>query len=560
MNNSFFFNRVPYFLTVFLIGFSLFVGIRGVDFGNHWDEWKLVSSVETHIKKKTFLPGWYNYPSMSYWLTLASAYTCQPDVLLAPEQLPEAELKPFYLRGRTFFLIFSVMAIGLVFLTLLELGVGSWAALGGAALLAGSWEYGYHARWMAPDAIMATLATACLLFLMRFYRTSSERWAWLAAIFGGLALGSKYPAGLLIIILLVAIVLNWYAKIKRWSGILASAEAKSADFIFPQKPVFPLKTVLLASFLFFAAFLLSTPGALLDFTKFKADLLFEIAHYKTGQDGHNVSGAAEHLGNLFRYFGFHVFSPNKLLSLFLALVSLSGVLFSLKRDRRLALVLGLFPLLYMIYFSSQKVMFARNYLVLIPFSAIYFGLALSSIATFTESILIQRRPRKENQALEIPPKKISATQLSAAALPLLIVLVLAGFNLTFAYKASDTIRRKDDLPFFAKKVDLFVRSHPGQKYLFSTATTRFWNGFNLGEFPKNVYFTRDQVPGQDFEVIFFSRESELYPRKLEANHYDYVTHGFGAMEINLNYYPRWSHTKILVMKWKYAKKLAIQGL
>ncbi|HEX2990305.1 MAG TPA: hypothetical protein VHO49_06480, partial [Anaerolineales bacterium] len=55
------------FLLVWI--FSIYTGAIGMDF-SHWDENKLFRSLRDSIPDGTLLPGWYNYPSMIYDLTV----------------------------------------------------------------------------------------------------------------------------------------------------------------------------------------------------------------------------------------------------------------------------------------------------------------------------------------------------------------------------------------------------------------------------------------------------------------------------------------------------------
>ena len=52
---------------VLLIG----TGLRGLDFGLHWDErpWQ-IGPVKQMVRSGTLLPEYYNYPSFDYWLNL----------------------------------------------------------------------------------------------------------------------------------------------------------------------------------------------------------------------------------------------------------------------------------------------------------------------------------------------------------------------------------------------------------------------------------------------------------------------------------------------------------
>src|SRR5215204_607903 len=58
--------------------FTIYTGIIGINFRSHWDEHKLFKSIRNSIPVGKVLPGWYNYPSMIYDLTVLSA---APEIL-----------------------------------------------------------------------------------------------------------------------------------------------------------------------------------------------------------------------------------------------------------------------------------------------------------------------------------------------------------------------------------------------------------------------------------------------------------------------------------------------
>ena len=47
----------------------------GIDFGNHWDERRLMLAVAQVPETGLILPRWYNYPSMSFLVSLSSMLT-----------------------------------------------------------------------------------------------------------------------------------------------------------------------------------------------------------------------------------------------------------------------------------------------------------------------------------------------------------------------------------------------------------------------------------------------------------------------------------------------------
>ena len=61
---------VPHCLFVILFVFFLLTGLVGIDFGSHFEEERLLNSVEQSKRTGLFIPRWYNYPSFSYDLCL----------------------------------------------------------------------------------------------------------------------------------------------------------------------------------------------------------------------------------------------------------------------------------------------------------------------------------------------------------------------------------------------------------------------------------------------------------------------------------------------------------
>src|SRR5437870_1465402 len=64
-----------------LIPLSILVltGLRGLDFGNHWDEkgWQ-IGPVKTMLALRAPFPGHYGYPSFNYWIITAALL---PDIV-----------------------------------------------------------------------------------------------------------------------------------------------------------------------------------------------------------------------------------------------------------------------------------------------------------------------------------------------------------------------------------------------------------------------------------------------------------------------------------------------
>ncbi len=300
-------DRAVWLLFLLPLTWFLWTGARGIDYGEHWDEGFQVQLVQRSVAEETLLPGWYNYPSVSYWLALASL---SPEALaadyseihtrgplgvgepvkgLAPikEQLKEATLAPgFLLRMRGVFLSVSALVILGVFLAAHRRG-GPWESLFAAGLVATSWEVAYHARWIAPDMILTALVALYIAALLRVHEGKGCLIS--CALLAGLATGTKYTAG----ILLLPVLLLWWRTTperqpRRLAGTLAA---------------------------FAGAFLVSTPGAVLQPIRFWRDVAFERFHYSVGHYGFGVDAGIEHLGLMLRWIGAELGSPHAPLAL-----------------------------------------------------------------------------------------------------------------------------------------------------------------------------------------------------------------------------------------------------
>ena len=93
-------------------------GLSGIDFGCHWDEQKLISSIVKTGRRSLLLPGWYNYPSVCYDIVLLGLL---PDIMqnmsIAGPLLEEAaESHSFKIRLRALFSVsHSLLLSGHIF-------------------------------------------------------------------------------------------------------------------------------------------------------------------------------------------------------------------------------------------------------------------------------------------------------------------------------------------------------------------------------------------------------------------------------------------------------------
>jgi 4-amino-4-deoxy-L-arabinose transferase-like glycosyltransferase len=362
--------------------FALVTGLRGIDFGWHWDEDRLLESVQASLRTGTLLPGRYNYPSVSYALTMLAAapeaavtaadaerviadstskVAKQEGVEALGERLAAIVDRPeFKLRARALFLVVSLLAIPWTYLAALAMRREAPEALLAAALLAGSWAFATHARWMAPDAVLAQWAAIGLIPLAMAQRGGAHATRRLAAAAAaaGLAAGTKYPGVVLL------------------APVLAAAWAAAPPAAGRARLLRVAALALLAG----GVFLATTPGVLLQPARAGYDLLFEWHHYHTGHGAETVAPGAAHAGRIAAFLALSAFSRWWPLAALVFVAALGGAVVVLRRDRPAAVALLLAPALAIALMVPLRVMFARNLLLLLPSLALLAARGASALA------------------------------------------------------------------------------------------------------------------------------------------------------------------------------------
>jgi hypothetical protein len=303
--------------------------------------------------------GWYNYPSIWYDLCLVALGPAGWGAIDASALERIVFGEAFVLRARLIFLLVSSAAIIWTYLLVVHWRGNRTEALVAAAALGLSWELGYHSRWIAADAFVVQFTALTTLLCMLAVRSSHGRWELPAAAFAaGLATGTKYPAGILL--------LQVFAVIRYRSSQQSETGTDGEQ---------PLRSAVLVGVVFGVAFLLTTPGALLEPSKFLGDIAHEVRHYSAaGHRGYTTSSFAEHLGLASLYLSTQLFSPFAILSAgFFALAGL-GCWRLASESPRTFLLLMLAPGLYLLYFSLQRALIVRNLLLLSPYLAVAIGI------------------------------------------------------------------------------------------------------------------------------------------------------------------------------------------
>jgi Dolichyl-phosphate-mannose-protein mannosyltransferase len=494
-----------------MLNVFIYTGFLGIDFGYHWDEWDWhMRPLGAMIESETLLPNYYCYPSVDYWICLASL---APDV---PQYLPSMDKQgllgvvasnAYRLRTRLIFLLVVSFTLIWMYLGARARGRGPWEALVAACCLGLSWEVAYHARFIAPDAVLMQFA-ALTLACVSAARRSAYPMPWLqgAAIAAGLGCGTKYPGALL----MAPVVLTWCRS--RGRAVVSTAGMREL-------------VKLVAAFV--ATFLISTPGSFLQPTRFLHWVTYVQGVYANGLFGYTIKPGWEHISKIGIFFIFDFFSHYPVISCATSLLVAVGVLSLLRDDPWELAILLVFPATYLVLFSRQGVMFLRNLLVVGPFLALF---AARGAAALWEEM---RWP---------------------AARVLLVLPMVAGFamNAWWLIHASETIARRSEARF-AREAAEYITSHPSQRFLRSRRVREL---FEINAFPSSPNLTDD--PELADRVVFFAKEAFPHDTDWPCNDRKLSETWFGPYEVNFNYYASWSgEDRILVLTAERARDIGI---
>ncbi len=541
-----FLSHVP---ILFVFAAALFTGIRGIDYGYHWDEDRITGSLSNSLESGIFLPRWYNYPSVPYDLALLSLapeliryhnpYRFSPQQFKQPQSENSADIpstqfssqvrryadqemrlrqtvvqKPFLLRLRIIFLTLSLLSVFWVYLTVYFQRHNWKEAFLAGALLGFSWEIAYHSRWIAPDALLMQFGALSLLFATIAVRHNVPRMAsvWLgaSAAAAGLACASKYQGGLLLVLVFVPAYLRF---------------EKSSPLRTPRF----YKRCLLLFLVFSALYLLTTPGTIVEFYEFIHDVHFEINHYHTGHWGHTAGSGFHHFLLIAEYFAFSLFSSYAAIALCFTIFILPGIFSLFSEDKRYALFFLIFPVLYILYMSSQNVMLVRNLLIVAPFLCI---LSARGAAFLVDKYC---------------PSRIRSALAQCAILALLTIHVY------WLFYASETIHNRGQIDFSTAVLN-YREDNPTKELVFSRGVEEQLDQMNYA-----ISAEGKDSASKAALALFYASEAETPQQSWPANRFNtYSLLPVGPYEVNYNYYPDWlGDDRIIILPLEKARRLGV---
>jgi len=473
--------------------FFVWVAYYGIDFGHHWDEPFLMNSVATSAEANNWLPLYYNYPSAAYWLGVTASL---PDILSNQQEIGTTlRSETALIRVRHLFVLTYAAGIAISYALTLYITRAIIPALLTAFVLASSWEVGYHARWVAPDGLVFLFVPlTMLLCIIALKHQQQRRWLWLAAVAGGLTVGSKYNAALFALSVPLTAWFIWRMQTERlWRQLMS--------------------TVLKIAAIGLIAFLIITPGVLLETTQFVEDIREEITHYsEMGHHNHTVAPGVDHLLRNVTYLGAVVLSTELIIAIAITALIIPGLIGLWRQNWRYVVLIVGFPCLYLLYMSGQRAMLVRNLLVIVPFMSVLLGVGVWTLIRWRHLFGYT------------------------------VAAILTGFiilNSITVVQYAQTIRERKDTNFLAEQVADYINSYPETTLCISTAVGAHLRAINY-QTPGNVrYF-------EPTDYVLFSTQ-EVILLELEANWPGLYTHVFGTKEVNYDYYPDWGGDEHILM-------------
>lgn len=329
------------FLPILVFLAALLIRIPGLGWGlkndlhnhsYHPDElvlWSYSQAVDP--AKLDFTPGFYNYGTL--YLTLlrvttdvTAAYTGGPN-----PQNPDtvwAFVSRAHFAGRSLSVLAGAGTVLVLFL-LLRRRIGDFGAVMGAALIAVAPAHVMHSRFQTVDVVATFFLALSALFALRLIDRDRDlpamKDAVLAGVFAGLSAGTKYT-GVVAILTLIAVL-----ALTRPKHLVREGLAGFGAMVL--------------------AFLVVTPGALLETSKFWENFRYEMVHVATGH-GFVFTGT----GSGFLYHGSNLLYG---IGAILTLLGLAGLGYFAFKKQVWILALLAFFIPYFLIIGRAEVKFVR---------------------------------------------------------------------------------------------------------------------------------------------------------------------------------------------------------
>ncbi len=317
------------------------------------DEPNYINIIQNIFKTGDLNPHFFNYPSLFFYINslayipvyaiekLTGLVQARSD-LLPPISLAMgvtlSRMPATVILGRLVTIFFGVGTVGITYLTGSRLFGKTSIGLLAALMVALGPTNVQHSRYITPDTFVTFFALLAFLASILVYQKGRIRDYILAGLCVGLTASTKYNGSLVVLPLLLA------------------------HFLRHGKMGFKQPGLYLALLFCGVGFLVVTPYAILDLTRFMADLKFEFSHYSAGHPGMEGNALVWYLEYMWRTAG--------IIYLLAAVEIVRGIISRSKET----ILLACFPLVYLLFISGYAV---RNERTLLPLTPFLFLLAAS---------------------------------------------------------------------------------------------------------------------------------------------------------------------------------------
>lgn len=292
-------------------------------------------------------PHWWYYPSLMFYLNavalllfflagrLMGAFVTPAD-LAHPEIVTmgvgKLDLPSEFLVSRGLVVLISVAAIILVYQIGRQLNPSKGVAVVAALLLAVSPTVVDHSHRFGPDLFALFFSLAAFLFSIRIVDEPKLRYYAAAGIAAGLAIASKYNAGLILVPLVVAHFLRFGAIGWRRKELFIGLIAIGLTFV------------------------IAVPFSVLDLKNFWEGVQWQAFSY-------SIEGHAGQEGNALQWYSSYLLGMEGAMVVFAIICSAYCLITRSKKS----LVLLSFPVVYFLFVSLLLVRNARTIMLIIPF-------------------------------------------------------------------------------------------------------------------------------------------------------------------------------------------------
>jgi len=366
--DRYYFNFILLFVIILAFILRYYHTSIGLPYLYYWDEPQTASTALRMMKTGDLNPHFFAYGTMMIYANLivdilhyfslmghpptAQSYlTSLNDIIINFDTGWKWTIShpSFYHANRVLSVILATTIVHVTYL-IGKILVNRWVGLISATFLAILPFHILRSAWITSDMPVSLFVLTVVLFALLFIKTQKLSYFFLSLLFVGIAIATKYNAGISLFIPILSLVwVRFYIK------------KEIAIYLWFSAIILPL-----------LIFILIMPYAIIDLPTFLRHVGGEIRHYKVLGQGVDDTALSpiHHIKIQLNYF----YNNIGLINTVIIVLGSLGVIF-----RPLFIFTLTLPLLYFSYMMGTKVTYQRNFIQIYPFLALLFGLGFYNI-------------------------------------------------------------------------------------------------------------------------------------------------------------------------------------